>query len=74
MHAVRALNSRSAAMPVSLSAITTRSRFIGSTTSMRNGPTCVSLGSFGARRDAWKACCSPARTIEKPQSMMRRFG
>ena len=43
-------------------------RRIGSRISMRNGPTLTSVGSRGARREPWNACCSPPRTIEKPQS------
>jgi hypothetical protein len=61
-------------MPVSFSSIVTRSRRIGSSMWMRNGPTSTTLGSRGARRDAWNACWTPSRTIENPQSMMPRFG
>jgi hypothetical protein len=61
-------------MPVSLGASTTRTSRIGSMISMRNGPTTVSLGSAGARREAWNECCSPSRTMLKPQSMIPRLG
>jgi hypothetical protein len=61
-------------MPVSLSSMTTRRLRIGSRISMRKGPTVRSVGSFGARREAWKACCSPSMASEKPQSRISRFG
>ena len=47
---------------------------MGSTTSIANGPITVSVGSRGARREAWKACCSPSRTMLSPQSWIPRFG
>jgi hypothetical protein len=49
--AVRERNVRSHSMPVSLGSRTTRALRIGSTTSIRNGPTRVSDGSAGARRE-----------------------
>ena len=49
--AVRAEKVRSQARPVALSSSTTRVRSIGSITSSRNGPTCISVRSSGARRD-----------------------
>ena len=73
-HAVRAVNVRSAEMPESFSSMATRMRRIGSSTSISNGPMRRSVGSSGARRDAWNACCSPSRTMLRPQSRMPRFG
>ena len=61
-------------MPVALSSNVTFSRFIGSWMSSFQGPTVMSVGSVGARREPWNACCSPSITIDKPQSMMPRFG
>ena len=51
-----------------------RSENIGSRISIRNGPTSISLRSAGARREPWKACCSPSWTMLSPQSTMPRFG
>ena len=61
-------------MPVSFSSITSRSVRMGSTISIRKGPTCSSSGSAGARREPWNECCSPPRTMLNPQSMMPRLG
>ena len=73
-HAVRAVNVRLHSIPVSFGSSTTRDTIIGSTTSIRNGPTAVSAGSPVARFEAWKACCSPSRTTLNPQSMIPLFG
>ena len=74
MLAVRAIHWSSPEIPVSLSSRVILSRFMGSWISSCHGPTVRSVGSFGARREPWKACCSPSITIERPQSMISRFG
>ena len=50
--AVRARKVRSHSIPVRFSTSLTRNTFIGSTTSIENGPIRVSVRSYGIRREA----------------------
>jgi hypothetical protein len=49
---VHARKLRSHSTPVAFSPSRTRTARMGVTTSIRSGPICISLRSFGARRDA----------------------
>ena len=73
--AVRAEKVRSHDSPLALSSSTMRVRRIGSGISRRNGPTDMSVRSFGARREPKNECCNPPRRRTlNAQSRMPRLG